>query len=202
MLARAHHEPIDHRGGDGVEAGGRLVVEDVARPQRDRPGDPHTLAHAARQLGRHAFAGSRQIHQRQRFLHAVLDFLFGELTPPQPQRQVVRHRQRIEQGRELKDVTDALAQRRERIAIERADGLAVNNDVARIRVQQADDVLERDALAGPGVADDHHRFGVPDFQRQALQHRFAIESLVQVLEFDHSSTTAQKASSTRMRMAE
>src|SRR5439155_11363394 len=32
VLARPHHEAINHRGRHRIEAGGRLVVEDVARP--------------------------------------------------------------------------------------------------------------------------------------------------------------------------
>ncbi len=52
LLPGTHHELVDHRGGDRIETGGRLVVQNVARPKRDRPRDPHPLPHATGQLGR------------------------------------------------------------------------------------------------------------------------------------------------------
>ena len=45
---------------EGVETGGRLVVEDDFRIQRDRAGEGHALAHAARELGRHLALDARQ----------------------------------------------------------------------------------------------------------------------------------------------
>ena len=44
---RAHHELVHDRRGDRIEPGGRLVIENVAGPERDRPGDPDPLPHAA-----------------------------------------------------------------------------------------------------------------------------------------------------------
>src|SRR5690242_9006289 len=64
-------------------------------------------------------------------------------------------------------------------------------------------MLQRDALPGPRVTDDHHRLRVGHEQREAHEHRLRAEGLVQVLELDHrSSTRAQNASSTRSKTAE
>src|SRR5206468_3149256 len=87
-------------------------------------------------------------------------------------------------------------------SIECTDRLTVNDDVAGIGVQQSDDVLQRHTLARAGVADDDHGLRVANLELEPSQHLLAIERLVQVLEFDHNRTTAQNASSTRMKIAE
>ena len=202
VLPRPDHQPVDHRRRDRIESGRGLVIEDVARPERDRARDPHALAHAPGQLGRQPVASPREIDQRQRLVDPLLDFLVVQGPLLQSQREIVRHRHRIEQRRELEDVADPLAQLGQPVPIERADGLAVNDDVACIGVQQADDVFQGHALARSRVSDDHHGFGVADLERETLQHLFPVKSLMQVLELDHSSTTAQNASSTRIKIAE
>ena len=43
------------------------------------------------------------------------------------------------------------------------------HDLARIGLEQADDVLDRDGFSGAGVADDDHRLALDDVEREALE---------------------------------
>src|SRR5436305_4385939 len=54
LLAHTHHEPVDHRARHGVEARGRLIVQDVFRPERDGARNANALPHPPRTLGGNA----------------------------------------------------------------------------------------------------------------------------------------------------
>src|SRR6266704_868817 len=203
LLPRPHHQLVDHGRGDGVEPGGGLVVQDVARLQGDRAGDPHALAHPARQLRRKFLVRAGQVDERERFVDPVGDLVVRKVPSAESQGDVVEHRHRVEQRRELKHEPDFATQRRQRRALEQRHRAVVNDHLAVIRLQQPDHVLQGNALARPRVADDHHGFAVPHVEREPGEHLFPVERLVQVVEPDHrSSTSAQNASSRSSSTAE
>jgi hypothetical protein len=143
-----------------------------------------------------------EIDQRQRLADAIGDLFIRQPAPPQPEGDVVRYGHRIEQRGELKHVADLTTQAGQPLAVEGRYRPAVNDHLTGIGVQQPHDVLEGDALAGAGEADDHHRLAVAHVEGQPLQHLFGAESLDEILELNHSSTIAQNASSTRSSIAE
>src|SRR5437879_3416339 len=79
---------------------------------------------------------------------------------------------------------------------------AVNDDAPGFGGQQPDDVFQRDALARPRIPDEHQRLAVAHREREPGEDLLRAERFVDILELDHSSTTAQKASSMRMSTAE
>jgi hypothetical protein len=119
----AHHERVDDRARDRVEAGGGLIVQQVLGPEGDGAGDADALAHAARELG-----GELGAHVRSRSTSSsasrtrVVDLLVGEeALLAEPHRDVLRDGERVEERGELEDVADLGAQRVEVAARELAD---------------------------------------------------------------------------------
>ena len=91
---RGHAEvvggPADHvvdvLGGDGVEAGGRFIVEQNLRPVDQRPRQAHPLAHAARQLGRELLldvGDVGQVQPVQQIAHPLQHLFPRQLVPLQ-----------------------------------------------------------------------------------------------------------------------
>ena len=58
--------------------------------------------------------------------------------------------------------------------------LAVHDDVPAVRLDEADQVLEQDALAGARAADDDERLAGHDLELDAAQHLLAAERLPEV----------------------
>src|SRR6185503_11327609 len=61
---------------------------------------------------------------------------------------------------------------------------AIDPDLARIGLDQADDVLEQDALAGTRRAEQRHRLADLHFEIHAVQHDVVDEALGDVLQLD------------------
>src|SRR3990172_520317 len=106
----------------------------------------------------------------------------------------------------MKQEPDRRAERRQPLQIELVHDLALHLDLPLVGFEQSHDVLERHALPAPGVPQDDHGFPVAHVQREALEDVFGTEAFVHPpkddhLEPRHRSTTAQKASSTRISMA-
>ena len=118
LFLHAHHELVDDGGGDRIESGGRLVVEDVLRLARDGARDADPLAHSAGEFDGKRLSRVGKIHELQRFLHARGDFLGREGSDlHEPHRDVFVDRERIEQRGELEDVADVRAERVESHAV-------------------------------------------------------------------------------------
>ena len=110
-VAHANHELVDDGARDRIETRGRLVVQDVLRPERDGPRDADALPHSARQLGGKAVLDAGKIDEIERFAHAVRDLVFGELLLlAESHRDVLADGERVEQRGELEDVADARAE--------------------------------------------------------------------------------------------
>lgn len=186
LVPKVDDQIVDLVGHDGIQPGGGLVVEDVFRVHGDGPGQPHPLLHPAGELGRHQAAGAGHAHQLQLFIDDagyLLGRIFRMLLEPQPH--VLGHRQRIEQGRPLKQHTQALPQGEQFIFSDMGQLGAVNFDGSLIRLHQPDDMAQQDALAAARPADDHH--GLPGVDRQVHpgQHLLGVEGFVYVGYLDH-----------------
>ena len=75
QIAGAHHELVHDGGGDRIEPGGRLVIQNVARLERDGPRDADALPHSAAELGRVLGLGARQLDDREALLDPRRDGL-------------------------------------------------------------------------------------------------------------------------------
>jgi hypothetical protein len=121
----------------------------------------------------------------------------------QPHREVLLDRHRIEEGRELEDVPDLSPQFRQLVPSQLRDLLTIDLHRTVVRSEQADNVLQRNGLAGARESYERERVPFLDPQGETLQHLLGAECLVDVDELDHwRSTTAQKASKRRISMLE
>src|SRR5262249_17834687 len=113
---------------------------------------------------------------------------------------VLRHVHGIEQGAVLEDVANVRAKFREFPPLEVAHVLVVYDHRPGIRLDQPDDVLEQDALAGPRRA--HQRNGLPlgDIEVDAVEHHLRPEPLFHSAQLDHwlSRSRVRTVSSSRM----
>src|SRR5262249_22059673 len=89
---------------------------------------------------------------------------------------------RIEQRGVLKQEPDALADLGQLAAVERRHVLVVDKHVAGIGLEQADDVLQRDALPGAAAPEDAAGRSRRDVERHVVQHHVSSEFLGDVLE--------------------
>src|SRR6185503_8313859 len=143
---------------------------------------------AAGKLRGEAVFHARQVHELQRLVDALGHLLLGEgALLSQSHRHVLTDGQRVEERGELKDIADARAQGVQILAGQRWDVQPVHDDVAGIRLEQSDYVLDRNRLSGAGIADDDHGLAVVHVEREALQHALGAEGLVDVHEPDHTN---------------
>src|SRR4029450_10915415 len=87
--------------------------------------------------------------------------------------------------RELKYVADASAEIVQLTPPEPGHLEPIHDHRAAVRLQEPDDVLDRDRLAGARIADDDHRLTLDDIERETGKHTFSAERFVDVDELDH-----------------
>src|SRR5581483_4130157 len=153
-LAREACEEV--RDGDrvrAVEARGRLVGEQEARPRRDRAGDRDAGPLALRQPGdplRHALAEPDRLERVQRVAPRV-----GRAPKHQRELDVLERGQVRDEARLLPDVRDRAAPRRRATgAVERGQLDAVDLDRSGVRKLEAGEEVQQRRLPGAGRARD------------------------------------------------
>ena len=97
---------------------------------------------------------------------------------------IVCHVQRIEQRTHLKQESETSPHFNHRSLRQRVDPLPIKPNLTPIRPQQADDVLQQNALTSPASADDDKALPLLNLQRQTLQHDQLAEALGDMFEFD------------------
>ena len=100
------------------------------------------------------------------------------------ERDVLPHRQAVEESAALKQHAELATDLVARLPAQ-ADGLdAVDTDAARVRLEKAKDALQQHRLAGTGAADDDHRFAWAQVEVNAIQDDLAAEGLAQTADAD------------------
>ncbi|MNY27226.1 hypothetical protein D3C86_1611220 [compost metagenome] len=97
---------------------------------------------------------------------------------------VVAHVHGVEEGAVLEQHPELLADLVEVLLLELGQVLAVHQDPALVRLEEADQELDEDRLAGARGADDDGRLAALDAQRHVIQHLLLAEGLVDVAELD------------------
>ena len=109
-------------------------------------------------LYRHFVFLPLQLDDLKHFAH----FLAQDFRDPLPcfaqrERDIFRHRHGIEKRRALKKNADFLPDSGELTLAQSDDILAIDTDFSRVRLHQADEMLEQNALAAAASADDRER---------------------------------------------
>src|SRR2546423_2667168 len=186
LLSHPDHELVDDRAGHWIESRRRLVVEDVLRLPRDRARDADAFAHPARELGGKLGFDPGKIYELESFADALDDLRLAHSSfLAQSHRDVVTDAEGIEQRGELEDVADLGSELVQLDTGERGDLLPIDPDGTPIRLQQPDDVLDRDRFTAAREADKDHGFALVDFEGEAFEDLFRAEGFVDVDELDH-----------------
>ena len=180
MLDAIHHQAVDHRAHDRVQAGGRLVEEHDVGLGGDGAGQRDALLHAAGQFRRVKLAdaggeadlgeevggagggprarGSLRCASRPKATFSQT----GRLSNSAPFWNSMPIRERA---------ASAL------VAGQRQDILAVDLDAAGVGLDQAEDAFQQHRLAGAGAADHHHGGARHDVEVDAVEHELVAEAL-------------------------
>src|SRR6267143_264259 len=165
FLLQPLDQPVDHVGVHRVEPGRRLVVQQVLGLAGDRPGDADPLAHPPRQLGRELLRHlRREVDEPQALAHPVHAVAVVRVTRlvGDAEADVLVYAHGIEQRAGLEHVPDVGTQLRQLLAPEQRHVQPVHDHVARVGLDEADDVLQQHALAHAGGAEQGDRLAVVD----------------------------------------
>ena len=194
---------VDHPGHDRVEPGGRLVEKDDLGLGGDGARKPHALLHAARKLGGQAVSNLGAEADAAQLLDGDLAGLAAgtlEWAAQQAEGDVLPDRERVKEGRSLKQHAEA---REQRLALAARRVVPVDGDAAAVGGDEPEDALQQHRLARARAADDHHRAALGHMQAGAAQHGSAVKILVQLGEGDHAekNTPVSRKLAARMRIA-
>jgi phenylpropionate dioxygenase-like ring-hydroxylating dioxygenase large terminal subunit len=171
---------------EGIEARGRLVVEDDLRIRGDGARDADALSHPAGELARklgHDLLGI-EVDEREPLAHDLLDARLVELgVLPERIGDVVEDGKRVEQRRVLEDHPDLATQVERLLEAQIPDVLVEHANDAGIGHEKPQDQLQDGRLSGARFAGDHQRLAPVHLQRDAVENR-TVERQENVLEPD------------------
>jgi hypothetical protein len=146
----------DLSAGDGVESGGRFVIQDDLGFQNKGTGQGYAFAHASGELFGHHVGGVGQADVFENFLYEGIHLLLGYFDPVAAQRefQVGSDGHGVIEGVALEEEPDPGANAIERFVIEVGDILIENLDAAAVRPEQTDDALDKDGFSYTGFTKD------------------------------------------------
>ncbi len=174
----------DHR----VQARRRLVVEDALGTADDGPCERDAFFHAAAQVDGHFLLVAVQADHVQGLAHRLGNVPGVALTAfPQREGDVFLDAHGIEQRAVLKKDADLAPDRAEATLAETSNVTALDENLARVRVEQPDEVFEQDAFPTAAAADDDE--GLAGGQRQVD----AAQDLVSAEAFDQTADFQKRA---------
>src|SRR4051812_24797911 len=144
------------RGADRVEARVGLVEEHDVGVEHEGAREAGALAHPARELVGHLVAGVGEADLAQAPVDDLGDLVLALVgVLPQRERRVVVEVHRAEERAVLEQDAELLAHLEQLVVLEVRHGLAVDQDVALVGIQQADHVLDAHRLASARRPQDH-----------------------------------------------
>src|SRR5690348_8110452 len=170
---------------DGVEAGGRGIVEDQRRIGDHGTRDCSAAPHAARKLTWKLFQRTAEFHEFQRLRNPRMHVLAGTMDGfliYQGVRHVFFYIEGIKQGAFLEQHANLAANFEQISLIQRCQISSEYEDLSGIGFDQAERRLEQDGLAAAGRAENYARFALPRFEGYARQGMDALERHGYVLE--------------------
>src|SRR5262249_5330685 len=175
----------DLLGEERIEVGGRLVVEDELGVDGEGARDGGALAHTARQVPRQLGLRAGQLHLLERVPDPPRHLGRGRLVMlAQPQRDVLGHGERRQEGCALEDHRDAkglLAGRVREVALERD---AADLDAAGVGALEADDLAEQHRLSLPALSHDGDQLARLDLEVDSGEHLLRAVPLAHPVEDD------------------
>ena len=157
-IAQTKDQSDDGLRGDGIEAGGRRVVENDGRMIYEGACDGDTAAHAAGEFGRKKIHGVLKFDEAEHFLNARDDLVLAETVFGETVGDIVADGERIEEGAFLKDKTDLTAEGEEVMLAHGRDAIAEDIDLAAVGAKETSGHLESEGFAGAGFTEEDEGF--------------------------------------------
>src|SRR5262245_53547174 len=175
QVTQLQSQLADRAGGNRIEAGGRLVVEDDLRTSDQRARDAHAPAHPPRKLVRHLVRRVLQVDEPQHAHDDRLDLGLASLLLAQAVGDVVVNREAVEQRALLKDHPDLLPYLHQPLFSVIGDVFTVYQNGPRIGFDQPQSQAQQRGL--PRAAPPHHDLGfaVTHLEADFVQNRALVE---------------------------
>jgi hypothetical protein len=185
VLAEIDDQLVEERRADRVEAGVGLVEQHDLRVEHERSGEPGALAHAAGDLAGELGLRALEADHVDLVHDDAADLALGLLgVLAERERDVVVEVHRAEQRAVLEEDAEQLADLVQLPLAAGGDVGALNENVAFVRFEQADEALEEDGLAGTGRAEHDVDLARGEGQRDVAPDELAAEGLRQPLDAD------------------
>ena len=153
-----------------IKAGGGFIIKNALTATDDGTGDASALSHAAGKIHWQLFHVVLEIHNLQRLAHTLLDFVFV-LHPGFDQREgdVVLYSHAVKERRVLEKHAYLLPDGSHLALAQAVDLDAIDEDVAFIWADEANDVFHHDGLAFAAGANDDERLTMIKAEVDAAQ---------------------------------
>src|ERR1035438_6243795 len=153
-----------------VQPGRRLIIQKDLRLVNNRARQADPLFHAARQFGRILVLGARQIHHFEHLGYLLTDFLFRQGTfAAKGKSHILCHVHGIEEGGALEQHAELAAHVQQLTFVHGDDVLVLDEHLPGVGLEEADQVLEQDALPAAAATDDDDRLALLDPEAHAVQ---------------------------------
>ena len=166
-----------------VERAERLVEQQHARLDRERAGERHALALAARELARVALVVAGEADDAEQLVDALADLVLRALADAHAEGDVVAHGHVLERGVVLEDEADPALLRRDRGHV-----LVADDHRALVGDLEAGDDAQQRRLPGARGAEQRGERSVRDLQGHVVQRREVAEALRDGAGGDHASS--------------
>ena len=194
---------VDDEGGLGIETRVGLVAEQVFGVEGDGTGNGDALLHTAGNLAGEFLVGSLQIDTVEALLgavYALAEVHRGEHV--EGEHDVLEDGHRVEEGSALEDHAH-FAAHEHFFAFRHADEVAaVVEHLSAGGFEQPYEVLHEHGLARAALADDEIGLAVEEGGVDVLQHILAVETFIEVLDFNHDRSWVRNTSLKRIRALE
>ena len=186
FLSEFEDEFVDDVAADGVESGGGLIVEDDFGVEGDGSGEGNAFSLSAGEVSGFLGLNAVEADHAEFFGHDALDLFDGEGGVfDEGEGDVFGDGKGVEQGAHLEEEAEVFTHVDEIAFFFLINALAFVIHFALVGPEQADDVLEEDAFAGTGFADDHRGLSRAQGKADALEHFEGAELLGNVSQFDN-----------------
>src|SRR6478735_2665327 len=185
LRVEVYDELVEERRADRVETGVRHVEEHDLRVEHQRPGQAGALAHAARDLTGQLVLGAEEADEVHLLHHDLVDLGLGlPRVLAQREGDVVVEVHRAEHRAVLEEDAEELSDLVELLLGAGRDVGALDEDRALVRLEQPDQGLEEDRLAGARRAEHHADLAGRHGERHVAPDELLAERLAQVLDLD------------------
>lgn len=173
------YQLVDDVSARGIEPRCRFVIQDDLRIEGDRPGQRNPFPLAAGKLRGPLSLNPIEPDHTELFFHDVVDFVpFAPGMLANRKGDVLGDGHRVKKRTELKQKAETRPDRRQIPLGQVVDAPIAIVDLATVRPEQPDDVLQDDALADSGLPDDHGSLTGTQVEADSLENNKGPKPLV------------------------